>query len=125
MSKRLFPSFVVAVTFLSGCHLAAIVRGSVVESAKDAPRPVSGASVVMRCPNLKAEGLKESTDEQGGFRVLMESRFSRKCTLEVQKPGFESKTIALSSVCPPEEGEPEGGYCPPDLHVTFELRPAP
>jgi hypothetical protein len=54
------------------------VKGSVVESAKDAPRPISGASAVMRCPNLKAEGLKESTDEQGQFRVLMESRFSRK-----------------------------------------------
>jgi hypothetical protein len=112
---------------VAGCHLGgAAVEGVVVapgDPVKSAVLgPIDGATIAIRCPGPKDRpALRASTNGQGLFKISIEERFSRACTIDVEKPGFESVRIDLGQVCPRHEDNPAAEYCGLETIVVVQL----
>jgi hypothetical protein len=87
--------------------------------------PVADARARVTCPDLRAEGLQVEADAQGWFKVAMETRFHRRCTLTVEKEGFAPASVVLGDVCGRDPNDPPASdYCPVHFVVVAGLRPA-
>ena len=87
--------------------------------------PVADARARVTCPDLRSEGLQATADAQGWFKVAMETRFHRRCTLTVDKEGFMPASVVLGDVCGRDPADPPtSDYCPVHFVVVVGLRPA-
>ena len=74
---------------------------------------------------MRSEGLQATADAQGWFKVAMETRFHRRCTLTVDKEGFMPASVVLGDVCGRDPADPPtSDYCPVHFVVVVGLRPA-
>jgi hypothetical protein len=87
--------------------------------------PVPEARARVNCPDLRAAGLQAKADAQGWFKVAMETRFHRRCTLTVEKDGFVPGSVVLGDVCGRDPDDTAtSDYCPVHFVVVVGLQPA-
>lgn len=127
MSVRSSSRFlgVLALGLVAGCHPAASIAGNVLQTSAGPDVPISDARVTVRCPELGAQTLTATSDGQGAFRLLMEVRFSRECTLEVTHPNYLPASFVLGARCGETDDEASAGYCPVRSRIVIRLEPTP
>jgi hypothetical protein len=117
----------IAVTTLVGCFPPMELRGRVRDRpdsclAKGAilgsGRPLGNAAITLVCPGEAEPVMRAESDASGRFAVSKPGIMDAACAVNVDKPGYETRTFAVADLC--AHGSMLGGCHALSVYVELE-----
>lgn len=104
MQRALGLSLTFAALTAAGCDPGYGFRGRVREpgpcgEGADAPAPVAGATIELRCPDHAEPYVSAESALDGTFEARRLGTLPAGCTLHVRKRGFAPRTYAVADLC--------------------------
>jgi hypothetical protein len=106
----------------TGCEYVTRVRGVVHAPTSSGTAPLAAATIKVTCPGRAPQ--TATTNEQGVFdQIISSKRYDRRCTVDVNRPGFKAKSVVLGDVCGESPKDEPREYCPVISTLDLQLEP--